>query len=226
MTMHERPAMRWRDRLPEPVRRAMRAAAWHRRLVAGALTAIAVASALSALAPAPPRVIAVLTAASDLPAGVTLTNADLRTVELPARVLPQGVLRGSETVVGRVLAAPMRRGEPLTDVRLVGAALVGSLGGAGEVATPVRIADPAVARLLQPGDVVDVLAASTRPGGSAAAAVVAAGVRVLAVPNPSSAGAGMDDGALVVLATAPTTAAVLARAAVTARLSVTIGGAP
>ncbi len=52
----------------------------------------------------------------------------------------------------------MRAGETITDVRLVGPAL---LAGYGDqlVAAPVRIADAGSAALLQPGDVIDVLAA-------------------------------------------------------------------
>ena len=71
------------------------------------------------------------------------------------------------------------------------------------------------------GDVVDVLASSDH-AAAATAPVLATGVRVLAVPNAADAVSGLDDGALVVVATTPSTAAVLARAAVSARLSVVI----
>jgi multisubunit Na+/H+ antiporter MnhG subunit len=115
----------------------------------------------------------------------------------------------------------MRRGEPLTDVRLVGPALLGSLARDGLVAAPVRIADAGASRLLKPGDIVDVLAANDRDT-RASAPVLAHGVRVITVPAAEDAAGGLDSGALVVLATTPATAALLARAAVTARLSVTI----
>jgi Flp pilus assembly protein CpaB len=208
------------ERIPAPLRRWADRLAWHKRLLAAALLALAVASALSVLAPKPPATVAVLAAARDLPAGTMLTSADLRHVHLAPSAVPAGTIGAADLVV-RVHAGPVRRGEPLTDVRLVGRALVASLG-AGTVATPVRIADPAAARLLEPGDVIDVLAASTRAGGAGLAERVATGVRVLAVPSPSDAAVSLDDGALVVLATTPSTAAVLARAAVVGRLSVTI----
>lgn len=210
--------------VPEPVRRLTRTLSWHRRLFSAALVAIAVAAGLSALAPAGPRLVQVLVAARDLPAGLTLQAGDLTTLGLPATSVPTGALSPSEQVDGRVLAAAVRRHEPVTDVRLVGAALVGSLADTGLVATPVRIADPGAARLLQPGDLVDVLAAAARDVGPATVNVVAAGARVLAVPDPSSAPSGIDDGALVLLATTPQTAALLARSSVTSRLSVTIRG--
>ncbi|WP_329132800.1 RcpC/CpaB family pilus assembly protein [Streptomyces sp. NBC_01476] len=86
---------------------------------------------------------------------------------------------------------------------------------------PVRIADAAVAGLLHPGDRVDVLAGSR---------VVAAGVRVVSVPEtagaptasatlPEGAGPG---GALVVLAVSRHTAASLAGAAMSSALAVAL----
>jgi Flp pilus assembly protein CpaB len=207
------------ERLPDPVRRLLRAAAWHRRLFAAAFAAIAVVSGLSVFAPGPPPTVAVVAAAHDLAAGITLEPGDLQRVGLAPDAVPAGALRASGTVVGRMLAGPVRRGEAITDVRLVGPALLGTID-AGLVAVPVRIADAGAVRLVRPGDVVDVLAASTRLAGTPSATTVAAGARVLAVPQPDDSGLG--DGALIVLAASPETAALLARAAVTARLSVTI----
>ena len=54
--------------------------------------------------------------------------------------------QGAE-LTGRVLAAPVRRGEPVTDVRVVGPGLWSQVP-AGQVAAPVRLADLAVATLL------------------------------------------------------------------------------
>jgi Flp pilus assembly protein CpaB len=165
----------------------------------------------------------ILTAAHDLAAGSTLGADDVRVVGFASSVVPSGALRAGDNAVGLVLASAMRRGEPLTDVRVIGPALLGSLARSGLVAAPVRIADPGAARLLQPGAVVDVLASSDRET-SGAAPIVASAVRVVMVPVPDGNVGGLDDGALVVLATTPATAAVLARAAVSSRLSVTIRG--
>jgi Flp pilus assembly protein CpaB len=206
-------------RVPEPVRTFLRTAGWHRRLLAAGCAAAAVAFGLTALAPKPPDVARVLAAAHNIPAGSTLSAADVRVIGLPRGVVPVGALRAGTDVLGRVVAGPLRDGEPLTDVRLVGAGLFGALD-AGLVATPVRIADPGAARLLDPGDIVDVLAASEHDASGAP--LVASGARVLVVPAPEDSQGGIDDGALVVLATTPATAALLARAAVSARLSVVI----
>jgi Flp pilus assembly protein CpaB len=197
-------------------RPALRRLARHRGLVCSALVALAVASALSALAPPDGAAVSVLAAARDLPAGTELTDDDLATVRLPAGAVPGGALRSADSARGSRLAGAVRAGEPLTDVRLLG---TGLLPAGGEVAVPVRVAEPAVAALLRPGDRVDVLAAS--PEGGDAARTVVGDVVVLAVPALGDAGL---DGALVVLAATTRGASRLAAAAVTDRLSVAVRG--
>ncbi|CAL9502174.1 hypothetical protein SUDANB6_03468 [Streptomyces sp. enrichment culture] len=92
--------------------------------------------------------------------------------------------------------------------------------GAGGTATvPVRIADAVTARLLRPGDRVDVVAAEdTATGGGAR--VVARGARVTKVPE--AAGGPEGSGALVVLSVPRAAATRLAGAGVTARLAVAL----
>lgn len=200
------------------------AVAWHRRLLAAGLAAGAVALGLPVLAPEPAPTGAVLAAARDLPAGAPLVETDLVAVALPAAAVPDGALRPGAAVLGRVPAGPVRRGEPLTDVRLVGPGLLEALGP-GLVATPVRIADAGSAALLRAGDRVDVLAAGppTATGAPPRAAPVAEGVPVLSVPAPGAAGTGAE-GALVVLATDAAAAAALAGAAAGGALSVVLRG--
>ncbi|MEP6759849.1 MAG: Flp pilus assembly protein CpaB [Sporichthyaceae bacterium] len=212
-------------------RRDLRAALTrHRRLLAAGLLAGSTACAISVLAPAPPPTSPVAAAAHDLAGGTTITAEDLRIVNVPRESVPTGAIIDEAQLTGRVLAVPVRAGETITDVRLVGPAL---LAGYGErlVAAPVRIADAGSARLLQPGDVIDVLAADsateTAAGETAVteARLVASGVRVVAVPREvesALSGASFEVGALVVLATTSQTAARLASAAVTSRLSLTI----
>jgi Flp pilus assembly protein CpaB len=231
--------------------------------VVALLVAGAVGSALYVVAPPGPALRAVLAAARDLPSGAALTAGDVAAVRLPPDAVPAGVLAPGVPIEGLQLAGPMRRGELLTDVRILGAQLLDALasgpGGpdgpdgpsvpgaaarpSGDlVATPVRLADPGVAALLHAGQIVDVLAAAPQqldpingdPLTSVGAAgsefglarVVAAAVPVIAVPVPGDDGllgsAPASDGPLVVLATTPATAAELAAAATSARLSVVI----
>jgi pilus assembly protein CpaB len=195
----------------------------HRAALAAVLAAGAVLSGIDAVSPASPRRVVVLAAARDIPAGAVLERRDLVAEGLPPSAVPDGALRpggrGAGRVVGRVVGGALRRGEPLTDARLAGPGLLsGRVGAAGaDVAAPVRIADAGAAALLAPGDRVDVLA--TPPDGAGPATAVAADVVVLAVPRIDTA---VDDGALIVVATTASEAAVLARAAVGDRLSVTV----
>ena len=204
--------MSTRDSLERTARLVRR----HRAPLAGLLAAGAVLTALPLVAPASADTTAVLTAAHDLAPGAPLGDADLRLVELPSEVVPQGVLVDVSEAVGRLVTGPVRRGEPLTDARLLGAGLVDD---PGLVAAPVRLADTATLALLHAGDRVDVLAASTDSDHAGEpATTVAAGLRVLAVPDQEETA----DGALLVLAATPAVAARLASAAVDARLSVTV----
>ncbi len=196
-----------------------RVVARHRALLAGGLAAGAVAAGLGVLAPTPDTGGIALRAATDLPAGTSLTAADLVVSHVGAAGLPTGALASPDLAVGRLLAAPVRSGEVLTDVRLAGAALL-TAGGSGQVAVPVRLADAASVALLHAGDRIDVLAASAQGGLSAS--TVAADAEVLAVPTAvSDAG----EGALVVLSESPEVAARLAAAALSSRLSFTLRAA-
>lgn len=199
-------------------RELLRAVRWHRRLVAGLAAAAAAYFGLAALSPGPPPTVPVLAAARDLPGGARPADGDLRTVRLPPGVVPAGAVRPGDDLGSRVLAAPVRAGEPLTDARFVAPGLVRQ---AGVVAYPVRIDDPEVAGLLRVGDRIDLFAAG---GEAPAARRVASGIRVLALPAPAARGPSGTAGALVVLAVPPASAAVIAQAAVDTRLSVALTG--
>ncbi|MGW3959095.1 SAF domain-containing protein [Amycolatopsis sp. NPDC005003] len=114
-------------------------------------------------------------AAHDLPSGAPLRAADVRLAELPGEARPAGVLSTLDAVDGRLLASPVRAGEPLTDVRL---ATVPEAGDPGTATVPVRLADVAIAELLRPGQRVDVVAA---PDPAAPASVLAGGATVVTV---------------------------------------------
>jgi pilus assembly protein CpaB len=201
--------------------RLRRAVGTHRRLLAAGFAAAAVAAALNVVAPAPPRTLPVVVATTDLPAGLSLRPDHLQTAEVPTDLAPRGALTAAEDAIGEVLGAPLRAGEALTDVRLVGPPLVDGYGG-GKVAAPVRIADAAAVRLLRTGDRVDVLAAD--PSGVAQTVVVASAAPVVVVPDADDEVGSAQTGGLVVLAVTPDTARQLVRAAVVGPLSVTLRG--
>ncbi|MEP9362222.1 SAF domain-containing protein [Nocardioides sp. CN2-186] len=187
-----------------PVRRAVLA---RRRLLAALLTAVAVATGLQAATASPPTRVDVAVAARDLPSGTVLGPGDLRTVGFAPDSVPAGV---RVDAVGHTLASPVRAGEPVTDVRLVGPALTD--GYPGLTAVPVRLPDPGMVDLLSVGDRIDLVSADPQGGG---ASVVAHDVPVLAVPDgPAEASATGLTGRLVVVGADPSEVARIADASV------------
>jgi Flp pilus assembly protein CpaB len=206
---------------------AARAAGWPRRIAVVVLLLAAAVLALRPQAtgsPAAPGVAttAVVVAARDLAAGTELAAADVRTVPMPVGVVPAGASRRAAGLIGRIAAGPIRRGEPLTDARVVGPGLTAGLGTGESAVVPVRLADPDAAALVRAGDRVDVLGTPVAPDGDQATAgdtvAVASGVRVLAVLGSRDPA----DGVVLVVATTPETARSLAGAAVRHRLTVNV----
>ena len=200
-----------------PARRRLRAVRHQlrrrRRLIAAALAAAAVLSALRTLAPPPPDTVEVLVAARDLSSGSLLGDDDVVRRAYPADLAPADA---AALTTGRVLAAPIGRGEVVTDVRLVGPRLADA--HPGETIVPVRLPDAGMAALLRPRDQVDLLA--TDPG-TGEALVVARDVTVLATPTGVPDGpAGSSGGALVVVGASADEAVTIAGSALTRFLTV------
>jgi Flp pilus assembly protein CpaB len=203
---------RWERRLLGLRRAVLR----RRRVLAAALTAVAVLAVLRTVAPPPPATVAVLVAARDLSSGTLVSGDDVAEVGYRPATVPDGL---AVDPVGRTLAAPVRRGEPLTDVRLVGPRLTDGYDAATDlVAIPVRLPDAGSVALLAVGDRIDLLATDPSVGD---ARLVAASVPVLAVPQFDDAASGAVTGRLVVLGAPPATAEVVAGAAVRDFLSFT-----
>jgi pilus assembly protein CpaB len=190
-----------------------RAVSWHRRKLALLAVLAAVLTGLAAAAPEGPPTVTVVRAAAALAGGTRLTLDDLETARIVAADAPDEVVAEPATLVGRTLAAPVPRGQVLTE-----RAVVSARASPGHVLAPLRLADAEATALLRAGDLVDVLAADPQ---AEQAFVAGRGVRVVTVPAPAEPGAGADPaGALVLVEVDPETARVLARAAVSATLTV------
>jgi SAF domain len=123
-------------------------------------------------------------AARDLRPGTALTADDVRLERRLATTVPDGSPADLGAVVGSTLASPTRRGEVLTDVRLLGSRLAESTAGPGARIVPLHLADSALIDLVRVGDVVDVLAAPANDSpvaGPAASRVVATDAVVVLV---------------------------------------------
>ena len=132
-SLPDRLRQRWADR--------RRGGRWPRNLRRVAVSALVLTAALLLLTPprpAPGRPVVVLT--GDLPVGAVLQPADLATT--PLLEPPDGAVADTGPAVGRILAGAARRGEVLTDVRLVDP--IGPQPGPGRVAVPIRPADATV----------------------------------------------------------------------------------
>ncbi len=183
----------------------------HRRPLAAILAAGAVLATVRVVAPPPDPTVEVRVAARDLPSGTRLSVDDLRTVSFRPESVPSGV---TSRVLGRILAAPVRRGEPVTDVRLVGRSL--TAGRPGLVAAPVRLPDSDSVALLSVGDRIDLVSAD---GQSATARTIAVDVPVLALPgqdvaDDSIGGGRASAGRLVVVGISAVDAVAVAQATV------------
>ncbi|QBR92345.1 SAF domain-containing protein [Nocardioides euryhalodurans] len=194
------------QRIRAALRTLRRAVLRRRRALAALCTAVAVAAGVHAVAAPPPPTTSVLTAARDLPAGAPVAADDVVTVEFAPGTVPAGTVADP---VGRTLAGPLREGEPVTDVRLVGEALAAAHPEL--VTMPVRFPDADLAGLLEVGDRIDLVA--TDPQG-AGARQVASGVLVLATPATTDEPAGTLPGVVVVLGVPATTVTAVSDASV------------
>jgi Flp pilus assembly protein CpaB len=206
------------SRASRTVRRVRRSVLAHRRGLAALCAGLAVLVALQAQAAPPPPRSSVLVASRDLAAGVPVSADDLTRGAFAPDSVPEGVIGRLADAVGRTTVGPVRRGEPLTDVRLLGAGMLER--HPGSVVVPVRIGDQAAVDLLRVGDRVDILAAD--PQGDGPATTVASRVPVVAIPPAGRNSSGLVPGALVVVATTAETARRIAGLGVAAYLSVVL----
>ncbi|MEB3062836.1 SAF domain-containing protein [[Mycobacterium] zoologicum] len=187
-----------------------------RRVTAGALVVLA---GIAAVRPDPQGgLIGVVVASRDLAPGTALTVDDVSIESRSARTVPDGASTDTETVLGSMLAGPARRGEVLTDVRLLGSRFTEAVAGPDSRVVGIHPADAALTDLVRPGDVVDVVAANDGaadpPGG---ARVLAAGGIVVLVSDK-----GNHDDRVVLVALPATAAVAVAGATLTQSVTLTL----
>lgn len=214
---------------PAPWRRRL---ARHRGIVVAVLAGLLVWSLTAALRPAPPELVPVLVAARDLAPGTTVLSSDLATVALPAAARPADAPGSADELVGRQVVVPLLAGDAVLRRHLLTSDLLQGYGP-DVVASPLRLADSSALAVLRPGDLVDVIAATSgaaTTSNASEAVVVARGVRVLLTSATASASSGGGllaapsggDASSLVLATTSAEALAIARAAVGSRLSVVL----
>jgi len=208
---------RSRSRPPRrPLLSLGRAVSWHRRKLAVLAALATVLTGLAAAAPAGPPTLSVVRATHELPGGTQLAAADLELARVVADDAPRGALTELAGAVDHRLAAPVAEGQIITPAALTTARAGTSRG---RVIVPLRLADADLVELLRPGDHVDVIAADPQ---SEQADVVARAVRVVTVPRADDPAPSSESnaGRLILIEVDPETARALARAAVSATLTV------
>ena len=161
-----------------------------------------------------------MVAARDLSPGTELSVDDLRLETRLLPTIPDGSQSDIGSVAGSTLAGPARRGEVLTDVRLLGRRLAESAAGPDARIVPVHPADSALIDLVRPGDVVDVVAASDSGPQSNPHVVATDAIVVLVSAKQKAQGAANDRVVLVALPAASATA--VAGAALVATVTLTL----
>lgn len=134
-----------------------RAQRWRRTVARRVLAFLALAAALvltqwSLRSPAPATT-AVAVAGRDLAAGTVLGRGDLVLTRVPRTLVPSALVLGLEHVLGRRLATPLARGEPVTPTRLVPRTLADGLPP-GTTAVHVLATDTHMLELVGPGQEV------------------------------------------------------------------------
>ncbi|GGG17242.1 hypothetical protein GCM10007304_34270 [Rhodococcoides trifolii] len=185
-----------------------------RRSIAAALVVLA---AVSAFRGDPDRDrVTVVTASHDLRPGTVLTEDDLTITRVDSASLPDGATTASADAAGRTVAGPVRSGETLTDVRLLGPRLAGAaLSTPDARVVPIRLADPSLADIVRAGDVVDVLTV-----GDDGTRVLAEGAVVVLVPTGDASSRQRER--LILLALATDAATSVAAASLVSALTVVL----
>lgn len=121
----------------------------------------------------------VVVAARDIAPATALTTDDISLQSRLAATVPDGASADLSAVLGATLAGPVRRGEVLTDVRLLGRRLAGATAGPDARIVGLHPADHALIELVRPGDVVDVVAAPSSDPHADPRIVATGGIVVL-----------------------------------------------
>ncbi|KUI26715.1 flagellar biosynthesis protein FlgA [Mycobacterium sp. IS-1742] len=132
----------------------------------------------------------VVVAATDLTPGTELTRTHLRLERRPLPTVPDGAAADPSSVIGSTVAGPTRRGEVLTDVRVLGPRIAEAAAGPNARIVSLQLADGALVDLVRTGDVVDVLAAPISDTGADPAPRVVATRAVVVLVSEKRQGAG------------------------------------
>ena len=184
----------------------------NRRVFAAGFAGLAVLFALAALKPSTPGSPAIV-ARHDLVSGTVLSAGDLRSTTLPPGGKASHSWSSPDKLLGRRIAAPMRKGEILTDYRLLEPGLLDGYDK-GLVLATIHIAEPTQIAALRVGDHVNIV--GSNPEGDAESTVIARRAIIASLPHMAD-----NDSSLAVSLVVPESVGLkLATAGIRARMSV------
>ncbi|HLR85270.1 MAG TPA: SAF domain-containing protein [Nocardioidaceae bacterium] len=191
----------------------------YRRMVAGALAALAVVVGISALEPADPATSAVVVAAHDLSSGTDLSDDDLEVRHVPSEAVASNAYTAVDDVAGESLSGPVRRGEAITDMRVIGTDLLAGYPPGSTLAT-VRIADTHSLWGVEAGTYIDVVGVDV--DGDRSGKILADDAQVVAIPESADDSRAGSSGVSVVVCVPEDAAVGLAEAATRMQLGVIV----
>ncbi|MBT2537177.1 flagellar biosynthesis protein FlgA [Arthrobacter sp. ISL-69] len=151
----------------------------NRRLAVALLLCAAAGIAVQQLTPAPAHTVTAMASARDLPVGATLSGNEVVAIRVPPGMIPAGAFTDTAAIQGKQLAAPLRKGQLISDTQLLGPGLLAGTAP-GSAAVPLRMADPSSIQLVAPGQLVNIVMTNgTDYGQAAESEVLAASVPVL-----------------------------------------------
>ena len=169
--------------------------------------------------------ISVVVYSRDVAAGSRITAADVTVVQVSESVLPQDRLTTTDAAVGNIVVASRSRGAMVSAADFVDSALVSqtmtnttsSDVGAQNHMVPITLADPTLASLLRPGDMITIVTATD---DSSAPRVIAAGGKVIFATTKATDFPGATPGTVLVA----DSAAAVAAASLSQPLAVVVTG--
>lgn len=105
---------------------------------------------------APSPTVPTVVATSDVAAGEIVSDADVRVLGWPADSRPAPAASSAEVIIGRRSTSPIRAGEPLTEQRVVGPAVLAA-SGVDQVAVALPKDPLSASGLVRPGDRVNLV---------------------------------------------------------------------
>lgn len=153
----------------------------------------------------------VLVANQDLAAGTVLSINDFKVISIPTKYKATNAISASE-IQNLALASDVKKGEQLTSTRFL------TIATSDKNLVPIRIADSQISKIIQPGQIVDIVASGEK---DLRAKLLAKSVRIVAL-YPESQAFTNSQGILVLVAAEPEAAVELAGSG-NLKLSLVIG---